>query len=120
MDEKRQHRAAIVPAAVRAGGAVAPAGQAANPGPVNRPPKLGEILVAQGTITREQLAIALERQKTSGRRLGEELVKAGFAKRSMVSRALRFQRNVVFGALATLAATSISPRLDAEPQGTRS
>lgn len=79
----------------------------------DRPPKLGEILVAQGKITQEQLAVALERQKTSGRRLGEELVRAGFVKRGVVSRALRIQRRIVFGALTTLAATTISPDIHA-------
>ena len=75
----------------------------------DRPPKLGEILVAQGKITQEQLAVALERQKTSGRRLGEELIKAGFVKRAVVSQALRIQRRIVFGAMTVLAVTTIAP-----------
>ncbi len=79
----------------------------------NRAPKLGELLVAQGKITPEQLALALERQKTSGRRLGEELIKAGFVQRAVVSRALRIQCRIVFGALTTLAAATISPHGDA-------
>jgi hypothetical protein len=102
MDQKRQLRAENVPAGAAARG---PRGG----GSPERPPKLGELLLAQGKITREQLAIALERQKSSGRRLGEELVKAGFVERAVVSRALRIQRRVVFGALTTLAATTISP-----------
>ncbi len=111
MDKKRHPNAPIAPAA--AGSRAA--GQAHNGNAqalADRAPKLGEILVAQGKITREQLAIALERQKNSGRRLGEELVKAGFVQRSVVSRALRMQRRIVFGAL-TLAATTISPHLHA-------
>jgi hypothetical protein len=77
-------------------------------------PRLGEMLVAQGEITREQLATALERQKTSGRRLGEELVKAGFVKRSVVNRALRIQRRLTYLALCSaLAATTIAPDTDA-------
>jgi hypothetical protein len=107
MDNKRQLPAQFAPAkaaAVRAqAGAVV----------ADRAPRLGEILVAQGKITPEQLAIALERQKTSGRRLGEELIKAGFVQRGVVSRALRMQRRVVFGALTTLAAASIAPHADA-------
>ena len=83
------------------------------PASADHAPRLGEILVAQGKITREQLAIALERQKTSGRRLGEELVKAGFVQRAVVSRALRMQRRIVFGALTTIAASTISPHLHA-------
>jgi hypothetical protein len=79
------------------------------PAATDRPPKLGEILVAQGKITQEQLAIALERQKTSGRRLGEELIKAGFVKRAVISQALRMQRRIVFGAMTVLAVTTIVP-----------
>jgi hypothetical protein len=114
MDKKRQHNAEIAPAAaarVREATAQTPHGEGA--ASADRPPKLGEILLAQGTITQEQLALALERQKTSGRRLGEELVKAGFVKRSVVSRALRIQRRIVFGALTTLAAATISPQIHA-------
>jgi hypothetical protein len=114
MDEKRQRWAQNgAPSAHhgRPGAAVAHlnAGQSAAG---DRPPKLGEILVAQGKITADQLAVALERQKTSGRRLGEELIKAGFVKRAVISQALRMQRRIVFGAMTTLAATSIIPNVD--------
>jgi hypothetical protein len=101
MDEKRQPHAAFAPA------------KAAIPNAAVPTPRLGEILVAQGKITPEQLAIALDRQKTSGRRLGEELIRAGFVQRGAVSRALRIQRRVVFGALTTLAAASVAPHVDA-------
>jgi hypothetical protein len=107
MDNKRQLSPQFAPA--RAAAVHAQAGASA----ADRAPRLGEILVAQGKITPEQLAIALERQKTSGRRLGEELIKAGFVQRGVVSRALRMQRRVVFGALTTLAAASIAPHADA-------
>jgi hypothetical protein len=114
MDKKRQHNAEIAPAAgARARNSANPAQHGEGAASADRPPKLGEILIAQGTITQEQLAIALERQKTSGRRLGEELVKAGFVKRSVVSRALRIQRRIVFGALTTLAAATMSPHIHA-------
>ena len=104
MDKQRRQRDALRPCA----GSPAPAERAPD-----RATRLGEILVAQGKITPEQLAIALERQRTSGRRLGEELVKAGFVQRAVVSRALRIQRRIVFGALTTLAATTIAPHGDA-------
>jgi hypothetical protein len=113
MDNKRQHHPEIAPAAARARDAAPPTQHGEGPASADRPPKLGEILLAQGTITQEQLAIALDRQKTSGRRLGEELVKAGFVKRSVVSRALRIQRRIVFGALTTLAAATMSPQIHA-------
>src|SRR6184192_879834 len=107
MDKKRHDHAEIASAPVVSKAAPAPgtAPQAA--------PKLGEILVAQGKITQEQLTIALERQKTTGSSLGEALVKAGSVKRAVVSRALRIQRRIVFGALTTLAASSIIPTVDA-------
>jgi hypothetical protein len=113
MDKKRQHHAEIAPAAARARVAAPPTQHGEGPASADRPPKLGVILLAQGTITQEQLALALERQKISGRRLGEELVKAGFVKRSVVSRALRIQRRIVFGALTTLAAATMSPQIHA-------
>lgn len=103
MDKKRQLRAEIT----------ATRSHPTSAGSAERNPKLGEILVAQGKLTSEQLAVALERQKTSGRRLGEELIKAGYVQRAVVSRALRIQRRMVFGALSTLAATTISPHGDA-------
>jgi len=80
----------------------------------DRPPKLGEILVAQGQITQAQLDAALASQRHSGRRLGEELIKAGYVKRSVVSRALRIQRRVTFAAMcSTLAVSTIAPAVDA-------
>jgi hypothetical protein len=114
MDKKRQHHAEIAPAAAaRARNTAIQTQHGECPDSAHHAPKLGEILVAQGKITQEQLAIALEQQKTSGRRLGEELVKAGFVKRSVVSRALRIQRRIVFGALTTLAAATMSPHIHA-------
>jgi hypothetical protein len=80
----------------------------------DRPPKLGEILVAQGQITQDQLDAALASQRQSGRRLGEELIKAGYVKRSVVSRALRIQRRITFAAMAsTLAVSTIAPAVEA-------
>jgi len=83
----------------------------------DRPPKLGEILVAQGQITKEQLQAALASQRKSGRRLGEELIQAGYVKRSVVSRALRIQRRVTFAAMcSTLAVSTVAPSVDAAQQ----
>jgi hypothetical protein len=40
-------------------------------------PRLGTMLVREGLITREQLAVALEEQQRKGSRLGYQLVKLG-------------------------------------------
>lgn len=77
------------------------------------PPRLGELLVDQGAITSEQLADALERQKTSGRRLGEELIHAGVVKRSVVNRALRMQRRIGVAAICTLAVSTMQHDVEA-------
>ena len=79
----------------------------------DRPPRLGELLLAQGAITKEQLAAALERQKTSGRRLGEELIHAGVVKRSVVNRALRMQRRIGVAAICTLAVSTMQHDVEA-------
>src|SRR5271170_3333675 len=106
MDKSRQPRTEFAPSAAASPRAATTPARVGD-GAADRAPKLGEILVAQGKITPQQLAIALERQRTSGRRLGEELIKAGYVQRAVVSRALRIQRRIVFGALTTLAASTI-------------
>jgi hypothetical protein len=120
MDEKRQRRAqnaANHSTRSRPGAADAHL-RADKPGAVDRPPKLGEILVAQGQISREQLAAALASQRKSGHRLGEELIKAGYVKRSVVSRALRIQRRITFAAMcSTLAVSTIAPDAEAAQRG---
>jgi hypothetical protein len=119
MDEKRQQRAqnAVNPATGSPMAAVGARKRADKPAGTDRPPRLGEILVAQGHISRDQLAAALANQQTSGRRLGEELIKAGHVKRSVVSRALRIQRQISVAAMcSTLAMSTIAPTVDAAPQ----
>lgn len=120
MDEKRQRRAqnAANPTTRKRPAAADAHLRAAKPGAAGRPPKLGEILVAQGQISREQLAAALASQQQSGRRLGEELIKAGYVKRSVVSRALRIQRRITFAAMcSTLAVSTITPDVEATQRG---
>ncbi len=43
---------------------------------------IGEVLVAAGAITREELQEALHEQRESGKRLGEVLIEAGILNRS--------------------------------------
>ncbi len=52
------------------------------------PKRLGDLLVSRGLITPEQLKIALEIQKSTGRLLGEILVELGFVDQSTVSSVL--------------------------------
>jgi hypothetical protein len=121
MDNKRQLRARNAPERIRTRPTAVDALLLANtlkragrPDVGDRPPKLGEILVSQGQITQEQLDAALASQRQSGRRLGEELIKAGYVKRSVVSRALRIQRRITFAAMcSTLAVSTIAPAVEA-------
>lgn len=62
------------------------------PAPTQKPPRLGEILVQRGRISRDQLDQAIQEQQLSGRRLGELLIARGWVTRTEVSGALRTQR----------------------------
>jgi hypothetical protein len=55
------------------------------------PQRLGDLLVQHGVVTSEQLAAALERQRTTGRPLGEIVVELGFAAGPIVAQALATQ-----------------------------
>lgn len=66
--------------------------------------RLGNILLAEGHLTREQLGDALARQRASGRKLGEELVASGKVHPRIVERALAIQRVLVTAALAAAVA----------------
>jgi hypothetical protein len=68
---------------------------------------LGKILVASGQITRVQLDSALLGQRTSGRRLGEELIDAGHASKRQVEKGLRLQKKLI--AYALVLATTLVP-----------
>jgi len=72
--------------------------QPAQPGAACR---LGQLLIARGDISVEQLSLALESQQRSGRKLGEELISAGFLSGSQVDFVLRIQER-----LAAVAALS--------------
>lgn len=60
--------------------------------------RLGEILVATGQISENQLSEALKRRRITGRRIGEELVAAGDLSDDLLARSLRLQRRLVFAA----------------------
>lgn len=60
---------------------------------------LGNILVADGQITRAQLENALRGQASTGRRLGDELVEAGHASKVQIEGGLLLQKRLVAYAL---------------------
>lgn len=74
--------------------------------------RLGEILVATGQITREQLEDVLNRQKLSKKKIGELLVEAGYVQPHQVDSCLRLQQKLVTAAL--VAALSLSNALGAQ------
>jgi hypothetical protein len=68
---------------------------------------LGNILVASGKITRDQLDSALYSQIASGLPLGEELIDAGHASRAQVEVGLLLQKKFI--AYALVLATGLAP-----------
>jgi MSHA biogenesis protein MshE len=58
--------------------------------------RLGDILVAQKIVSQEQLKLALDEQKRTGRRLGRVLVEMGFSTEEQIARALARQLNLAF------------------------
>jgi type IV pilus assembly protein PilB len=59
-------------------------------------PRLGEILLRTGAITREQFYIALGHQKKTGRRFGETLRDLGYVTDEVLRQALGTQLNIPF------------------------
>ena len=76
--------------------------------------RLGELLVATGQITREQLEDVLERQKLSKKKIGELLVEAGYLKPEQIDHSLRIQQKLVTAAL--IAALSMMNLIGAVPE----
>jgi MSHA biogenesis protein MshE len=65
---------------------------------MGRPEKirLGDVLVAQKAISQDQLRIALEQQKKSGRKLGRVLVDQGFVNDEQICEAISRQLNIPY------------------------
>jgi len=63
--------------------------------------RLGDMLVQQGLVTAEQLRLALEEQKRSGRKLGRILVESGSVTEEGISRGLARQLGAEFVDLKT-------------------
>jgi MSHA biogenesis protein MshE len=58
--------------------------------------RLGELLVQQDVITDDQLTLALEQQKKSGRKLGRVLVESSYITEEVLSRTLARQLSIPF------------------------
>jgi MSHA biogenesis protein MshE len=58
--------------------------------------RLGDVLVAQKAISQEQLKLALEEQKRSGRKLGRALVGLGFVTEEAIAQALARQLGLAY------------------------
>jgi MSHA biogenesis protein MshE len=58
--------------------------------------RVGDLLVEEKVITREQLAYALEEQKRSGSKLGKTLLNLGFVEEAVLLNALSKQLNIPF------------------------
>jgi hypothetical protein len=58
----------------------------------SQPPRLGEVLIAYGVVTPQQLEVALAEQRESGRPIGEIIVEKGYAPGPMVAQALATQK----------------------------
>jgi general secretion pathway protein E len=71
---------------------------------------LGEILVRDGSITRDQLQRGLVRQREIGKRLGEALTELGYVSEEDVVKALTRQFGVRHLALASLSITPVPIR----------
>ena len=65
---------------------------------MGRPEKirLGDVLVAQKAISQDQLKVALEQQKKSGRKLGRVLIEQGFVNDEQICEAISRQLNIPY------------------------
>ena len=65
---------------------------------MGRPEKirLGDILVGQKIVSQEDLRLALEQQKRTGRKLGRVLVEMGFVSEDQICEAIARQLNIAF------------------------
>jgi len=66
------------------------------------PLRLGELLVATGQITRDQLEDALHRQTKSNKNIGDILIEAGYVHQSGVEYGVRLQKMLLKSTLAAI------------------
>lgn len=65
-----------------------------------QPPRLGDLLVEQGLLTKEQLAQSLKRQQETGEHLGQALVSLGYVTPQQIAEVLEFQLGIPHVTLA--------------------
>ncbi len=58
--------------------------------------RLGDFLISQGLLTRDQLDVALDEQKRSGRKLGRIFIESGYVSEMEISKALGRQLHAPF------------------------
>lgn len=75
-------------------------------------PRLGDLLESNGVITHEQLQHALEQQKVTKKRLGEELIDEGIITEQQFIDTLRIQLGIDF---IDLSVTTPDPQLGSNP-----
>jgi len=76
--------------------------------PVACPLRLGELLIATGYISREQLEDALQKQTVSHKRLGDVLVEAGYVRPGRVKYGIRLQKMLLNSVLAAILSLGVS------------
>ncbi len=76
--------------------------------------RLGELLIATGQISREQLVNVLKRQEVSKKKIGELLVEAGYADPDQICHGLILQQKLVTAAL--VAALSLANLVGVVPE----
>lgn len=81
--------------------------------------RLGELLVKQNLLTEEQLKVALDQQKKSGRKLGRVIVDSGLISEERLSEALARQLSIPFINLRTFDAKRDVVKLLPEAQARR-
>jgi predicted CXXCH cytochrome family protein len=77
------------------------------------PLRLGELLVATGHITREQLEDALHKQTQSKKNLGSVLIEEGYARASSIEYGARLQKMLLKSVLGAILALGMSTGSDA-------
>src|SRR5574337_1637421 len=77
---------------------------------------LGEILIREGSSTRDQLQRGLSHQREIGKRLGETLVELGYISEEDVVKALAGQCSLPYISLASLSITPVPIRERLSPK----